>query len=511
MFNIYNDNESLQILVVDDERSVLDMLANALGRLYSIRSATNVSDAVKILESQSVGVLITDLSLAGESGTSLAKIARKIDPNIEIIFITGHADVESSRIALDLGVVAYMTKPIDIMDLFSTVEKALHARRFSVKARYFSEMILHGVKELDNHIRQIVWGYHFVQRINQAIDVRDTVRLILTELSKVMNAKVIIMGINCLDYTDIYAFSSKGVINQDTVINLLGGFWKMEMSKAKFSLAKVRNKDYEITIFENENEEKFSPYGNSCSITNSIPIFGEEIGFISVYHDINTEMEEEEEGLFNILPPLIAPAIYRGHLERKSRHLANMDGLTGVANRRTFHEFLEKEIMRAARTKTDMSYLMIDIDFFRKLNDNYGHIAGDDVLKKITEVISSIIRNYDLLARFGGEEFTVILPDSDIDGAVKIAERIRETIEKTTVVAVDKNINFTVSIGVSTFKGKSGEEDISRDKKLIAATTEKLLRTADVAMSAAKQNNRNCIFYFDDETNAPVLFKEKTK
>lgn len=319
----FNNKENLFILVVDDEKGIVDMLTNALGRLYSVKSSTNITDAVKILETQNVDVLITDLNLAGESGILLAKIARQNDPNIEIIFITGYASFENAKIALDLGVVAYMTKPIDIMELFSAVEKALHARRFNIKTRFFSDTILKSVMELDNHIKQIVWVYNTIQRVNQAIDIIDTVRLLLTELSKIMDAKAIILGVNCLDYTGIYAYSSKGIITQDTVTNLLASFWKTEMAKTEFSLAKIRNKEYPITIFENECEQKFPPYGNTCSITNSIPIFGKEIGFISVYHDINTELDEGKEGLFNILPPFISPAIYRGYLEKKAQNLAH--------------------------------------------------------------------------------------------------------------------------------------------------------------------------------------------
>jgi diguanylate cyclase (GGDEF)-like protein len=500
---VCDNKENLQILVVDDEENIVNILTNALSRLYSVKSAKNFSDAAEILGAHNVDVLITDLNLAGESGITLAKVAKQNDKNIEIIFITGHASFENTKAALDLGVVAYMTKPIDIMELFSVVEKALHTRKFNVKTSTFSKTISQSIAELENHIKQIVSIYNLLQRMNQAIDINDTVRLLLAETSKMLNTNALIMGINCLGYTDIYAYSSKEALKQETVTHLLTSFWKREMARAKLTLLNIGNKAYPVTIFNEDTKKDLSPYNNTCTLVTSISIFGEEIGFISCYHDINTELDENDEGSFYILPPLIAPAIYRGYLERKSQYFAQTDGLTGVANRRAFHDILNKEFMRAVRHKSDLSFLMMDIDFFKKINDTYGHIVGDDVLKKLTETTSSIIRNYDFLARFGGEEFAVILPNTDTKDALKLAERIRDAIERTSVTAEGNKVNFTVSIGVATFYSEDAENlSGGVNQKLLVNATETLIRNSDEAMYTAKKNNRNCIYHFDAETNS---------
>jgi diguanylate cyclase (GGDEF)-like protein len=502
--------ENLQILVVDDEQSIIDMLGSALSRLYSVKAVKSISEAIQILEDYSVDVLVSDLNLAGESGITLAKIARKNDPSIEIIFITGYSSIENAKIAVDLGVVAYMIKPIDILELFSAVEKAISSRRFNIKAKLYSETIIKCVGELDKHVKQIVSVYNLVQRINQTIYVKDSMRLIMTEISRMMNANALIIGVNCLNYVDIYAYSPSGILDQNLVNNLLSNFWKMEMSKAEFSLDSIRSNSYPLTLFTEESAQVFPLYGNSCSFSASITIFGENIGFIAAYNSINAELDEDHESAFNILPPLIAPAIYRGYLEKKSRHLATTDGLTGIANRRAFEGVFDKEITRSLRNKTNVSLIMMDIDWFKGINDNYGHIAGDDVLKKLTEVVGSIIRTYDFFARFGGEEFVVISPDSDVDGAARLSERIRDAIENTEVVSDDLRIKFTVSIGISTFSGES-YGDLPINPKSVSKIVGNLIKNSDKAMYTAKQNNKNCVYYFDGKKSVSVEGRQSEK
>jgi len=492
------EKDNLQILIVDDDKAVAAVLANALVRLYSTKTVNSVSDAMEILETKNVDILITDLNLFGESGITLAKIARKNDPNIEIIFITGYASFENARVALDLGVVAYMTKPIDVMELFSVVEKSLHSRRFNVKMNAFSQSISKGVNELQKHMNQVVSIYGLMQKMNQTIDIIDTVHLLFSELSVITNANMLIMGINCLGYSDIYAYSAVKTITRDTVVGLLANFWKREMLRSKLSISQVRDHAYPITLFNEGSDDPLPLHNNSCTLVNSILIFGEDIGFISVYHDVGFDIEEPVETSFYILTPLIAPALYRGYLEKKTKHLAQTDGLTGILNRRTFYELLSEEIVRAIKNKMDLSFFMIDIDFFKKINDTYGHLIGDDVLKKLTETVAATIRSRDTFARFGGEEFTVALSSCSIGEAVKLAKKIRVAVEKSAIEVGEKTLKFTISIGVSTFNAK--DETIADKPDIVSEICETLVKNSDFAMYAAKQNSRNCVYYFDDET-----------
>ena len=172
----------------------------------------------------------------------------------------------------------------------------------------------------------------------------------------------------------------------------------------------------------------------------------------------------------------------REALEEKNRQLqemANRDGLTGLFNHRYFHEQLSKDFLRARRYHESLSCILLDIDYFKKFNDNYGHQTGDVVLSTLGRVIEEAIRDSDFAARYGGEEFAVILYHADQPAAVHVAERLRQMVEDREIHDKDKMLHVTISVGVATFP----HEEIRDSKKLIEC--------ADKALYKAKENGRN--------------------
>lgn len=158
-----------------------------------------------------------------------------------------------------------------------------------------------------------------------------------------------------------------------------------------------------------------------------------------------------------------------------------MDPVTNIYNKRYFTERLQQEFSLAKRNKTELSLIMIDLDFFKKINDTYGHLAGDFILGKLSEVFSSMTRNEDIVARYGGEEFVAILPGSSEEGAVICAERIREKIAQTPFIFERETINITVSIGIATL-----------DENNFFGSYEDFIEAADNCLYRSKKNGRNC-------------------
>lgn len=158
--------------------------------------------------------------------------------------------------------------------------------------------------------------------------------------------------------------------------------------------------------------------------------------------------------------------------------ISNRDPLTGVYNRRFMETELDKEFKRVRRHGGSLSVLFLDLDFFKKVNDTYGHQGGDQVLIEVTQRIGAIARATDCLARYGGEEFAIILPETDANGALVFANRVREIIEKTPVHYADKLISVTASLGLC-----EHSEDIE--------TFETLLDLSDKALYVAKKQGRN--------------------
>jgi len=203
------------------------------------------------------------------------------------------------------------------------------------------------------------------------------------------------------------------------------------------------------------------------------------------------EVDGLEAGGIDYITKPIHPAILRArvrnHLElKRSRdalaRMARLDGLTGVANRRTFDDLLLREWRRQARTGQSWGVIMIDVDHFKQFNDTYGHGAGDDCLKQVTRAAeASLQRPADIIARYGGEEFVALLPDTDIEGAMAVAEGIRAAVVSLNIAHAGSRAakHVTVSLGVA-----CGVPEVDKQPA-------SLLEVADGQLYAAKSDGRN--------------------
>ncbi|MCU1279847.1 MAG: hypothetical protein JWM53_3393 [bacterium] len=199
---------------------------------------------------------------------------------------------------------------------------------------------------------------------------------------------------------------------------------------------------------------------------------------------------ELHAGLMPILTTLGAQAVtlatslgfllmHRERQEQEHERLAMTDALTGVYNRRTLFDLGEKELLRARRTGASLSLVILDVDHFKKINDKYGHLGGDAVLLRFVEVVRGCLRQSDVLTRYGGEEFCILLPGVGRAGARVVGERIRSTIEASTFFVGAIPLRVTSSVGVA---------DLPNDA---AATLSSMVARADQALYVAKRDGRN--------------------
>ena len=171
--------------------------------------------------------------------------------------------------------------------------------------------------------------------------------------------------------------------------------------------------------------------------------------------------------------------MHKERADRETYELATTDPLTGVYNRRTFKELAEPQLSRSRRAHMPVSLLMLDLDHFKRINDTYGHLGGDDILKAFAEVIRNLLRKEDLLARYGGEEFVVLLPGSDQEAAAALADRIRDQVSARPMDANGHRARVTVSIGAASEGGDT------------LPSLEAMLGRADEALYQAKREGRN--------------------
>lgn len=177
----------------------------------------------------------------------------------------------------------------------------------------------------------------------------------------------------------------------------------------------------------------------------------------------------------DIILAVIIIFLIRRYVKNTLEHLVDYDGLTNIFNKRYFNESLDMEIIKAEKHNKDLSLIILDIDYFKKINDSYGHDVGDIILKEISELIKSNLEKDNILSRIGGEEFAIIAPSTDRDQAFELAEKIRKSVEEYDFSYPKKKT--TISIGISEYTQK--------DNKIL------LFKRADISLYKAKHNGRN--------------------
>lgn len=193
--------------------------------------------------------------------------------------------------------------------------------------------------------------------------------------------------------------------------------------------------------------------------------------------DATRDWSIDDISLIGSLADNLSVAIENAELHQERERQAVTDGLTGVYNRRAFTETLEKEFERAMRHEQTLSLIIIDLDYLKKINDNFGHMAGDEAIRSIGLVLRQSSRSIDFCARYGGEEFCLLLPNTEIEMAEQLAERLRRLINE---VQIEGYGNISASLGVASFP-------------LHCQSADELFHKADEALYKAKQGGRNCV------------------
>ncbi len=234
------------------------------------------------------------------------------------------------------------------------------------------------------------------------------------------------------------------------------------------------------TIIENDLSSAPAPFRMFAESASrmSIPLisFGQTLGVITLHSSQKNAFRESEMQSLESVADICASSIQNAHYVERIRQLSYLDGLTGIFNRRFFELRIMEEIERARRCGTGMAVVMVDIDQFKKLNDEFGHLLGDEVLRQVSSLFHQQLRKIDVVCRYGGEEFALLLTHTNAQHALGVTEKLRRLVEGWQFPGVPRTV--TISAGIAAFP----DHGTSRDD---------LIRAADTGLYAAKQAGRN--------------------
>ena len=219
------------------------------------------------------------------------------------------------------------------------------------------------------------------------------------------------------------------------------------------------------------------------SSTYRLVLFGKSLGELTLSRNtklVDVEIQKMESLISALIYPLRNALLYKQAVEK-----AYIDPLTGLNNRAAFDKTIEQEFELARRHNHTLSLMMLDIDHFKQINDNYGHIVGDAVLKSFSDCILECMRRSDTIFRYGGEEFSILLRNTHLSGAVLLAERMRKKIEE--MEFNYNNINLTISVSIGVVEIQQGDD------------CTKLIERADALLYKAKEGGRNRVVYEEDK------------
>lgn len=231
--------------------------------------------------------------------------------------------------------------------------------------------------------------------------------------------------------------------------------------------------------YENQDESVKFDIGKTGRHSSSyrLVLFGKSLGELTISRNtklLDVEIEKMESLISALIYPLRNALLYKQAIEK-----AYIDPLTGLNNRAAFDKSIEQEIDLATRHNHTLSLMMLDLDRFKQINDNYGHIVGDAVLKSFADCILECMRRSDIIFRYGGEEFSILLRNTHIAGAKLLAERMRKSVERMDFSYNNIKLNISVSIGLAELRP---DDDCT-----------KLTERADSLLYKAKENGRNCV------------------
>lgn len=477
-----------RILVVDDSPLVSEVISKFLNdKGYETSIASNGIEAIEKAYKELPDLIVLDVVMPKMNGYQTCRLL-KSDPEtrgIPIVMLTVKDQASDKYWGIQTGADAYLSKEFEQTILLKTVETLIQKRQdVYPKKSLIRESSLINAVDIISKVNDLLDKKLFEATVLNEMsllvergveDFKGTVDIVIGTLAKILDFSIAVITI--IEEHDTGCYYKINYPVSEQYLKQVQEYTNNYLKANNIYLSHAPT----TTVFDADNLKQEDDAKKEELWFFDVPIRHADrlLGVVILAHNISERVDSKEIEFFKNVVKQAYVIMENSWLYNKVKRLAITDSLTGIYNHGFLFETVCKEYVRSERTNQPLSFLMMDLDFFKKVNDTYGHQQGDVILYKLAQILKNSIRDYDLLGRYGGEEFSVILPKTDIKDGINFAERVRRDVEQYNFGDENKAIKCTISIGVSSYP--------CADVKNV----EDLINKADKALYKAKAEGRN--------------------
>jgi len=447
-----------KILIIEDDRFFQEAFSDLLQKEgYEVECASGGSQGLEMLAANHFDLVITDLIMPGIDGMEVLSRVKGSNPDIDVIMVTGNTNLESAIFALKHGARDYLIKPVNPEEFRHSVALCLQQRR-----------LLNENEEL----RKMVSLFQVSQTIASCLELERIYHLMVEAVARELGVGRYLgffQTDNQLELKEVRGLTSDSAEHYRKVI------------QSSLPGKLPTNHRIDTGTLPGEAADTFE---EACLIY--VCNRGMFHGVIVLFSEPGNRLPDIQLERKNILFLLeqSSQAFENAETYSRAKDMLFIDDLSGLFNHRYLDVALNHELKRAERHSSQLAVLFLDIDFFKNINDTYGHLVGSRVLRETGSLLQKTVREIDVVIRYGGDEFTIILVETGGDAARMVAERIRKRVESHVFLAAEGyTIRLTCSIGYACCP----DDTLSKYE---------LLEMADKAMYSGKSSGKNCVSHF---------------
>ena len=468
-----------RILVIDDSAIVREKMHEMLSsRNYEVDMASSGAECLAKLAEKKYDLLLLDFIMPEMNGLDVLRELNGKKYDLPCIMMTGKGNEEIAVQAMRLGALDYVVKTVGYLESFpDLIPRNLRMYRVNKEKELLEKKLVKKNKDLESRIMQLRALNEISKHIGESLDIDKTLTVIISQIASLINCSRITIMLLDPERQYLTIKAAKGFPEE--------GAAKVRVKVGEGISGYVAAQGEPVFITNIEEDPRFKKmnseqYFAKSLISVPLKIREEVIGVVNVNNKLDNELFTIDDcDILMTISYNAAIAIENSRRFEEAKSLAIKDALTGLYNQAYFWRVFDMETERTKRYKNPLCLVIIDVDNFKNVNDTYGHQKGDMVLAEIGQVLSQSIRKLDILFRYGGDEFIVLLTETDIEGARMISERLRAKIEDHCFLTPAlNNLKITFSLGGSQYKKEMSQKNF--------------FENADKVLYQAKQKGKNC-------------------